>query len=157
MFARHAQGDGDGILIAEACGPFAWSVIHNTAESFPCAPCAEEGGSLMRFAHDLVNHNLGKPVVHRDDFKRWSDVVLEAGAGLNLFAVRDGAPPAEPLPEDVGVAVEEMWSNHLGQGTRPPCDGDQADAFERCVLEVKEDPNVDNPFAVCTASIGCVA
>ena len=65
MVLRHAQGDGDGVLISEACGPFAWAVIHHAAEAFPCAPCAEEGGSLMRFAHDLVNHNLGRPIMHR--------------------------------------------------------------------------------------------
>ena len=72
----------DEIDISEVVGPYAWGIIHHAAESFPCPPCAAEGASLMRFAHDLINHKLGKDLVAPDDLRAWAPVVREAEASL---------------------------------------------------------------------------
>ena len=97
----------DEIDIPEVVGPYAWAIIHHAAESFPCPPCAEEGASLMRFAHDLVNYKLGKPVAYPEDLVRWADVVMEA---------------ADRTPNVVAVQVQEFAS----------CDRRQRSQFDRC-------------------------
>lgn len=37
----------------------------------------------------------------------------------------------------------------------PKCNQAQAEKFERCVQDLKDRPEVESPFAVCTASVGC--
>jgi len=69
--------DSHSVDIAETCGGYAWGILHHVAESFPCKHCAEEGQSLLRFAHDLVNVKLGKPLQAPDDAERWIGVVHE--------------------------------------------------------------------------------
>jgi len=124
----------EGLIdIAQTCGPFGWGVIHHAAETFPCEPCAEEGGSLMRAAHDLVNFRIGLPIRFPDDIERWHPVMVEAHNQ---------------------VAHELDWVKSE-QSDKPVCTGAQAEALERCVLELKEDPGIDEPFGVCVESIGC--
>ena len=77
------HGDDEIVFdIADVCGPATWSAIHHLAENFPCGPCAEEGASLMRFAHDLINVKLGRPLMYPDDFRTWSTTVFETAASL---------------------------------------------------------------------------
>lgn len=53
-----------GLTVAQVCGPFAWGILHHVASTFPCAPCAEEGARLMKFAEDFVQLKIGKPLKH---------------------------------------------------------------------------------------------
>ncbi len=131
--------DDEGVSVSEVVGPYAWRIIHHAAESFPCDECAEEGGSLMRFAHDLVNHKLGKPVQFPADLERWTAVVAEASSAAGV------------VPPGVFAALARAGET----SSRPTCAGDARERFERCVEGVKDAPGVDNPFAVCTASVGC--
>ena len=95
------------IDISEVAGPYAWGIIHHAAESFPCPPCAEEGASLMRFAHDLVNYKLDKPVMYPEDLARWTNVAMEA---------------SDRIPNVAKVQVQEFAS----------CDRRRRSQFERC-------------------------
>lgn len=126
------HGDDEIVFdIADVCGPATWAAIHGLAENFPCAPCAEEAGSVMRFAHDLINIKVGKQVMYPDDFRKWAGVVFETSAELG------------------GLEAAEVESD------KPVCEGAEAEALERCVLQLKEDEDVDDPFAVCVDTIGC--
>ncbi len=131
---------GEPISIAEVVGPYAWDQLHHLVESFPCGECAEEGASLMRFAHDLVNVKLGKKVHHPEDLIRWAGVVAHAREDLEL-------PAHDDLPAPILAA--------MAQAVSTPCTGEARDRLESCVLQLKDRPDVDNPIAVCTASIGC--
>ena len=119
----------DEIDISEVVGPYAWGIIHHAAESFPCPPCAEEGTSLMRFAHDLVNYKLGKPVKYPEDLTRWVNVAMEAA---------DRNPNVELVPV-AAVQVQEFAS----------CDRRRRRQFERC--------SRNQHWAVCAARLGCMS
>ena len=79
LFQKHQDHSCN---ISEVVGPYAWGNLHHAAESFPCPPCAEEGASLLRMAHDLVNHKLGKPLQYAEDFRRWHPVMEQVEAQL---------------------------------------------------------------------------
>lgn len=92
--------------IAEVVGPYAWAVIHHAVESFPCAPCAEEGASLMRFAHDLVNIKLRKGIRYPRDIRRWLGLTQEA---------EDQLQPVQNALEKVLTAPERSLAHVLAQ------------------------------------------
>lgn len=121
------------IDVAEVTGPYAWGVIHHAAESFPCPPCAEEGASLMRFAHDLVNLKLGKPVQYVKDARRWLGSVHELedmlvketlnpgtsdiGLDLDLAGIIAQALAQEMIPDPWGSRcrnVDGRWVHAAG-------------------------------------------
>lgn len=47
-----------------------WDKIHKAVEEIGCETCKEEGKGLMKFAHDVVNAKLGKPLFDKDNFKK---------------------------------------------------------------------------------------
>lgn len=108
--------EDEGLIdVAQTCGPFGWGVIHHAAESFPCAPCAEEGASLMRAAHDLVNFRIGLPIMFPEDVDRWHAVMVEAHQQIaheldweKMEAAQDR--PAAQIREEIASTREVLNS-----------------------------------------------
>ena len=138
----------DFIDIADVVGPFAWGVIHHAMESFPCAPCAENGGKLGRGVHDVVNFHTGKPLQHPEDLEFLR---------VSVNQVPPQIPPAHtasnPLDEEIIRLAREV--EILGDGEFRSCNAAERERFESCVRQVKEQGTAESPFAVCTVSIGC--
>ncbi len=115
------HGDDEIVFdIADVCGPATWSAIHHLAENFPCAPCAEDAGSLMRFAHDLVNVKIGKPVHFPDDFRQWAGLVFETSAelgNLEAAALAQDSTRCELAQERTAVDIRDEIAVELGQCT----------------------------------------
>jgi len=178
--AAHAHsGDAEDLAddelaavdISEVVGPYAWGAIHHAVESFPCQECADEGGSLMRGVHDVVNAKLGKPIEHPEDLRRLAELATSAASG-HLAQNELGTPLPPELSEAIAVAM--AGSDHHEHGgvalscscmivdvadaadsDKPVCTGGEKERLERCVMELKDDSDVRDPFAVCTASLGC--
>jgi len=81
-------------------------------------------------------------------------------------AVVATAPPAQGslIPESVKSTKQDLWIAAAAEAETAPddarlflpdCTGEETDRLERCVMELKDDPNVESAFAVCSASIGC--
>lgn len=104
------------IDIAEVVGPYAWGVIHHAAETFPCAPCAEEGASLMRFAHDLVNLKVGKQVKYPGDARAW----LPTAHKLEATLMSESFPLAQLISQVLEAPTEAIPDVHPGNLTGWP-------------------------------------
>lgn len=126
--------DDDGTWdVSEVVGPYTWGALHYLVDNFPCPPCADHGGALMRGLHDVVNWGIGKPIQFPADLDLLAHEAVEA---MNSLAAAAGLP--------------------LGAREFPTCTGDQGAKFERCVVSVKDqEVQPDSPFAVCTAAVGC--
>ena len=126
----HDDGTWD---VGEVVGPYTWGALHYLAENFPCPPCADHAGALMRGFHDVINFRIGKPIQFPAD--------LDLLAHESVEAINSMAPAS-------GLA--------MGAREFPTCTGDQGASFERCVISVKtQDVQPDSPFPVCTAAVGC--
>lgn len=134
--------------ISEVVGPYAWSALHHAVESFPCQECADEGSSLMRGLHDVVNAKLGKPIEHPEDLRRLAELATSAASG------ELAQPVLTPLPAEVATAIDVALAGS-SRSDKPVCTGDARGRLESCILQLKNDPDVEDPFAVCTASLGC--
>lgn len=130
--------DDDGTWdVGEVVGPYTWGALHYLAENFPCPPCADHAGALMRGFHDVINFRIGKAI----EFPADLDLLAhESVLAINSLEISDLPPSGLPL----------------GAREFPTCVGDQGASFERCVVSVKDqEVQPDSPFAVCTAAVGC--
>ena len=166
------------VEVSEVVGPYSWGIIHHAAESFPCDECAAEGGSVMRVAHDLINVRLGRPPRFPEDVERWSPVfasalgqaravlgepmtqaykkhlITSSLTGDSWAISKDGQHIAWASSLDDAKATIDMLTSH-NPSDKPTCSPSEAARVDRCVADVEGDPNIDEPFALCVASIGC--
>lgn len=146
--------------LAAAVGPYTWGVIHNAVDTFPCGPCADTGKLIFDGVHDLFNVRLGKGLQRPKAFwalvsevKLAVDQVKGQAMGKSLEGSRytgnlslgGSVSPLEvaALAKDAGI-----------YGFSPVCSPQGATKWESCVQQVKSKGGA-NPFAVCTASVGC--
>lgn len=129
--------------IAEIVGPYAWGVIHHAFETFPCAPCAENGGKLGRGVHDVVNFHRGEPVQHPEDLEFLREAVMEV------------PPQRSSSPLELEVLRLAGEAGIMERAKFPKCTPAAGRKFERCVRQVKKGGTADSPQSVCTVSVGC--
>lgn len=131
--------------VSDIVGPYTWGILHHAIESFPCGPCAEHGGRLIRGLHDVVNIHLGKPMYAPRDFEFLVEMV--AGAARKSASGRARQGMAEIEGEVTRLAQE------AGIMSYPRCSGAQVEKFARCVQAGKG--GRDSPYPACTAAVGC--
>jgi len=136
--------------LAQIVGPYAWDILHHVVENFPCSHCAEEGGKLLRGLHDLVNHQLDKPMEYPEDFRFLAELVREAAADLDVA----GAVPMSTSALDAEVArlakEQGLLASNQSDALFGVCEGGQQPKFHgRCrgVFPWKDHP------ATCRAAI----
>lgn len=76
----HLKNESCGFRCTGYDGSHVWRKIHQAAESIECEECRIHGTDLMKFAHDIVNAGLGKPVYDKDNFHK---MLHEANCAAN--------------------------------------------------------------------------
>lgn len=153
--------------VAEIVGPYAWSILHHVAKSFPCTPCARHADRLMRGLHDLVNAQIGKQLHDPDALQELFDDVVAAlkkaqGWGTQQAAEARAVENTIRLKVDRADRSIEQTVERLAQeagllaaSAYPQCSSDAKSKWERCIRAVKGQPHVRSPYAVCTVAVGC--
>lgn len=117
----------DSWEVSELVGPYTWGAIHYLAEAFPCPPCAQHGGALMRGVHDVVNYNTGKAIMFPQDLYALAMESAEAAMSLE----------AQEFPRCTDTERQKFERCILDIKARP------------------EEEQPESAYAVCTASVGC--
>lgn len=133
--------------VSEIVGPYTWGVLHHAIETFPCGPCAEHGGRLLRGLHDVVNVHLGKPLYAPEDFQGLVELVVGAARKI---AGKGTRPAIARLEGEVA-----RLAHQAGIMSYPRCSSPQGEKPARCVQGVKGRGGAASLYAVCTASMGC--
>ena len=151
--------------IAEMMGPYTWGILHHAIESFPCGPCAHDGGRLMRGLHDVVNSMLGKSLFAPKDLEFLAGHVADAMHELPVAVVHK--KDLSSIEAEARRLAQKAGFLSVGQLTQlqdlgeleltifPKCGSVDEAKIESCVEQIKKQAGGASPFAVCTASVGC--
>jgi hypothetical protein len=85
-----------GVDVADTCGASWWGILHGVAQSIHdhgCPSCGKHAISLMGYAHDLVNVQLGKPIHDREAIAEWTPYAEQLAAQLQAVHQGQRRPP----------------------------------------------------------------
>lgn len=57
-----------GTDVADFVGPYTWAIIEEAIKSFPCPPCAEEGGEWLSMIRDAIKVKTGRQSYNQELF-----------------------------------------------------------------------------------------
>lgn len=69
---------------SDVWGPVVWGILHSVVREIPCAPCREEGLTLLSGIHDVVNVHLGKPIHSPESLCRTAAQAVAAARQLTM-------------------------------------------------------------------------
>lgn len=58
-------------------GPKYWHGFHKLTENIPCPGCRGKAVPFMKFFHDVVNKETGKPIFDKDNFNKHLDMICK--------------------------------------------------------------------------------
>ena len=85
-----------GVNVSDVCGSSWWGILHGVAQSihdYGCPSCGKHAISLIRYAHDLVNVSLDKPIHAPEAIAEWTPFARKLSAGLDVHQHQRRRPP----------------------------------------------------------------
>lgn len=58
-------------------GPKYWEAYHKLTERIPCQGCRSKAVPFMKFFHDVVNYQKGKPIFYKENFNKHLDLIAK--------------------------------------------------------------------------------